>query len=121
MSDVVEGRSRDKAAATSFCFGSLFRALRLLLCFNPTSPSIIVTVTHSLSPCCISSSSSTHQAIIMKFTILTLLFALLAVALAAAPQKAVMVSYPDNTPQYVLDDAKAAIKAAVGTMWLDMM
>jgi len=54
----------------------------------------------------------------MKFTILTLVFALLAVALAAAPQKAVMVSYPDNTPQYVLDDAKAAIKAAVGTTCL---
>lgn len=50
----------------------------------------------------------------MKFAILTILFALLAVALAAAPQKSVIVSYPDNTPQHVLDDAMAAIKAAGG-------
>jgi len=52
----------------------------------------------------------------MKFTILTILFALLAVALASAPQKSVIVSYADNTPQHVLDDAMAAIKAAVSNL-----
>jgi hypothetical protein len=41
--------------------------------------------------------------------------AFVTVALAATqPQKAVIVSYPDNTPQRVLDQAKDAIKAAGG-------
>jgi len=52
----------------------------------------------------------------MKLTILTILFALLTVAFAAAPQKSVIVSYDDNTPQHVLDDAMAAIKAAVSRL-----
>lgn len=52
----------------------------------------------------------------MKVAILTILFTLLAIAFAAVPQKSVMVSYPDNTPEYVLDDAKAAIKAAVSAI-----
>jgi len=33
---------------------------------------------------------------------------------AQMPQKAVIVSYPDNTPDSILDQAKAAIKAAGG-------
>lgn len=49
----------------------------------------------------------------MRFTILTILFTLLAVVFAAVPQRSVMISYPDNTPQHVLDDAMASIKAAV--------
>jgi hypothetical protein len=50
----------------------------------------------------------------MKFQILSIL-ALAAVALSVQlPQKAVIVSYPDNTPDSVLDKAKEAIKAAGG-------
>lgn len=50
----------------------------------------------------------------MKFTIISIL-ALVAVAFAATmPQKAVIISYPDNTPTSVIDDAMAAIKAAGG-------
>lgn len=49
-------------------------------------------------------------------------FALLVAAFAAAalavsvPQHAVIVSYPDNTPDSVLDEAKHAIKAAGGVV-----
>jgi len=50
----------------------------------------------------------------MKFTIISIL-ALVAIAFAATmPQKAVIISYPDNTPTSVIDDAMAAIKAAGG-------
>lgn len=42
-----------------------------------------------------------------------LLAPLAAFALAAAPQKPVIISYPDNTPDSVLDQAKDAIKEAV--------
>ncbi|PVH82790.1 hypothetical protein DL98DRAFT_513513 [Cadophora sp. DSE1049] len=50
----------------------------------------------------------------MKFTIISVL-ALVAVAFAATmPQKAVIISYPDNTPTSVIDDAMTAIKAAGG-------
>ncbi|KAH7413183.1 hypothetical protein BKA64DRAFT_660460 [Cadophora sp. MPI-SDFR-AT-0126] len=50
----------------------------------------------------------------MKFTIISIL-ALVAVAFSATmPQKAVIISYPDNTPTSVIDDAMAAIKAAGG-------
>jgi hypothetical protein len=50
----------------------------------------------------------------MKIQIFSL-FALITVALGATmPQKAVIVSYPDNTPDTVLDKAKDAIKAAGG-------
>ncbi|KAK0122160.1 hypothetical protein ONS95_010421 [Cadophora gregata] len=50
----------------------------------------------------------------MRFTITSIL-TLVAVAFAATmPQKAVIISYPDNTPTNVIDDAMAAIKAAGG-------
>jgi hypothetical protein len=50
----------------------------------------------------------------MKLHILSL-FALIALALGARmPQKQVIVSYPDNTPDSVLDKAKDAIKEAGG-------
>ena len=54
----------------------------------------------------------------MRFTILTFLFALLlSLALAAAPQKAIVVSFEDpNTPQSVVDDAMKAIKDAGGVI-----
>lgn len=43
------------------------------------------------------------------------ILALVAAALGAQmPQKAVIVSYPDNTPDSIIDQAKAAIKAAGG-------
>lgn len=51
----------------------------------------------------------------MRFAFFTLLLAFLAVSvLAVAPlQKAVIVSYDDNTPDHVIAEAKSAIKAAV--------
>ncbi|GAB7352937.1 hypothetical protein MBLNU459_g3518t1 [Dothideomycetes sp. NU459] len=50
----------------------------------------------------------------MKFTLHILLIALLvALAYAAAPQKAVIISYPKDTPDSVVDKAKAAIKEAL--------
>lgn len=50
----------------------------------------------------------------MKFAFSALLLALLAAfAAAEAPQKPVIVSYPDHTPQSVLDQAMEAIKKAV--------
>lgn len=52
----------------------------------------------------------------MKLAILSNL-ALAAVALAATttmPQKSVIVSYPDNTPDSVVEQAKNAIKSAGG-------
>jgi len=50
----------------------------------------------------------------MKFTLFTVL-AFLSLALAATmPQKAVIVSYPDDTPDSIVDQAKDAIKAAGG-------
>ena len=50
----------------------------------------------------------------MKLKLQTLLLLLLtAFAAAEAPQKPVIVSYPDDTPQSVLDQAMAAIKKAV--------
>lgn len=52
----------------------------------------------------------------MRFTLFTFLFALLvAIALAAAPQKAIVVSFEDpDTPQSVLDEAMQTIKDAGG-------
>lgn len=52
----------------------------------------------------------------MRFTLFTFFFALiLAFALAAAPQKAIVVSFDDpNTPQAAVDDAMAAIREAGG-------
>lgn len=52
----------------------------------------------------------------MRFTISTILLAfLLGLALAAAPQKAIVVSFEDpNTPQSEVDKAMQAIKDAGG-------
>lgn len=52
----------------------------------------------------------------MRFTLFTFLFALLvAIALAAAPQKAIVVSFEDpDTPQSVIDEAMKTIKDAGG-------
>lgn len=52
----------------------------------------------------------------MRFTLFSFLFALLvALALAAAPQKAIVVSFEDpNTPQSVVDEAMKAITDAGG-------
>jgi hypothetical protein len=50
----------------------------------------------------------------MKLTIISTL-AMSAIALGAQlPQKAVIVSYPNDTPESILDQAKDAIKAAGG-------
>jgi len=51
----------------------------------------------------------------MKFQLYILLIALIAAfGVCAAPvQKAVIVSYPNDTPNSVLDQAKDAIRAAV--------
>ena len=51
----------------------------------------------------------------MRFALSALLLALLVVlAAATSPQRSVIVSYPDDTPDSVLDEAKAAIKQAGG-------
>lgn len=54
----------------------------------------------------------------MRTFVFSLLLALLcALALASAPQKAIVVTYEDpNTPQSVVDDAMNAIKAAGGVI-----
>ncbi|KAK4986170.1 hypothetical protein LTR66_007947 [Elasticomyces elasticus] len=53
----------------------------------------------------------------MKLAIYSILLALLAIcAHAAAPQKAVIVSYPKDTPDSVVDRAKTAIKEAGGAI-----
>lgn len=50
----------------------------------------------------------------MRFFLGTFILALLAAfALAAAPQKPIVVSYPKDTPESVLEEAKAAIVKAV--------
>lgn len=52
----------------------------------------------------------------MKLQLLSI-FALVALAVGAKlPQKQVIVSYPDNTPDSVLDKAKNAIKEAGGVI-----
>ncbi|KAK1055731.1 hypothetical protein LTR74_015442 [Friedmanniomyces endolithicus] len=51
----------------------------------------------------------------MRFTLSFLLLALFAaLCLAATPQKQVIISYPEDTPQYILDQAKAEIIKAGG-------
>lgn len=50
----------------------------------------------------------------MKTSILASIAAMLAVASASVPQKAVVVSYPDSTPDHVLQEAKQAFTAAGG-------
>ena len=54
----------------------------------------------------------------MQLYILTaLLTVLVTFSVAAAPQKAIVVSYEDpNTPQSVIDEAMAAIKEAGGVI-----
>lgn len=50
----------------------------------------------------------------MKLTKFTLLFATFAgVVLGLAPQKAVVVTYPQDTPESVISEAKDAVIAAV--------
>jgi hypothetical protein len=50
----------------------------------------------------------------MKFTILSILTFITVVLAAAQPQKAVIVSYPNDTPDSIVDQAKDAIIAAGG-------
>jgi len=50
----------------------------------------------------------------MKTTVFALLALLTVVISAALPQKAVIVSYPDETPNHVVDKAMGAIVAAGG-------
>ncbi|KAK8200642.1 hypothetical protein M8818_005957 [Zalaria obscura] len=53
----------------------------------------------------------------MRFTLHLLLLAFLAaLAYAGAAQKAIVVSYPSDTPDSVLEQAKAAIKEAGGVI-----
>lgn len=56
---------------------------------------------------------------VMKIAIYACLLASVAVfgAYAAAPNKAIVVSYPNDTPDSVLSEAKAAIKAAVSSLF----
>jgi hypothetical protein len=55
----------------------------------------------------------------MKLYLNILLLAVLsAFAGAVSPQKPVIVSYPEDTPQSVLEQAMAAIKKAVSTRYL---
>ena len=50
----------------------------------------------------------------MRFHIIVLLFAILAIgALAVAPQKAVIVTYSEETPPSVMEEAMAEIEKAV--------
>lgn len=57
-----------------------------------------------------------HNNINMRFTFTFILLALFAaLCLAAAPQKQVIISYPKDTPAYVLDEAKDAIIKAVSS------
>lgn len=50
----------------------------------------------------------------MKFFLATFLIALLtALAMAAEPQKPIIVSYPEGTPPSELEELKAAIKKVV--------
>jgi hypothetical protein len=52
----------------------------------------------------------------MRFT-LSSIFLFVAIALSAAvPRKAVIVSYPDDTPNSVIDQAMDAIRAAGGVI-----
>ncbi|KAI9730928.1 MAG: hypothetical protein M1818_008002 [Claussenomyces sp. TS43310] len=50
----------------------------------------------------------------MKLSILSLLTIATAVLAVTAPQKAVIVTYPANTPNSVIDQAMNAIKSAGG-------
>jgi len=52
----------------------------------------------------------------MKFTILSILAFITVVMAAAQPQKSVIVSYPNDTPDNIVDQAKEAILAAGGVI-----
>ena len=52
----------------------------------------------------------------MKISIFSILAMTTAALAVASPQKAVIVSYPNDTPDSVVDQAKDAIKAAGGTI-----
>lgn len=50
----------------------------------------------------------------MRFFLLTLLVGILVIcASALAPQKAILVTYPNDTPGSVIDEAKKTIEEAV--------
>jgi len=50
----------------------------------------------------------------MRFFVFTLLVALLAAFVSASlPQKAVIVSFPNETPDYIVLEAKEGLRAAV--------
>jgi hypothetical protein len=51
----------------------------------------------------------------MRFAILTLLVALFATyVMAAAPQRSVIVSWPNDTPDEIVEQSKEAIRKAKG-------
>lgn len=50
----------------------------------------------------------------MKFTLFSIFLFLAASMSEVVPQKAVIVSYPDDTPNHVVQQAMDAIKAAGG-------
>ncbi len=52
----------------------------------------------------------------MKFTILSILTFITVVLAAAQPQKSVIVSYPNDTPDSIVNQAKDAIVAAGGVI-----
>ncbi|KAL6707044.1 hypothetical protein ACN47E_004796 [Coniothyrium glycines] len=53
----------------------------------------------------------------MRFTILSLLLASLAAfAMAVAPQRSVIISWPNDTPDHIVEDAKEAIRKAKGVI-----
>jgi len=54
---------------------------------------------------------------IMRLTTVSVLFAAVAVGVSGlAPQRQVLVTYPKDTPESTIDNAKESIRAAVGTM-----
>ena len=50
----------------------------------------------------------------MKLFIVTSLLALISLAFATDAQNRYIVSYPDETPDWIVDQAKTSIRAAVG-------
>ena len=94
-----------------------------------TSPSLILSTTriNVHKGCCNVSGISLHRISRYRTTKtwkmklylnIVLLVVLSALAGAVSPQKPVIVSYPEDTPQSVLEQAMAAIKKAVCTRYL---
>jgi hypothetical protein len=54
----------------------------------------------------------------MRVQLLAAVFFFVVAAFAAAPQKQALVTYPDSTPDHVIDSAKNAIIKSVGDMAL---